>query len=214
MKGAGSDTGLGLTLGATREGIVPPLANREAPKAGTSLASTNSSSCYILVEAHQTSDQLLPYLPSLTSGALVVAGWIVVNKMQANRERRKQIRDFVSGQMKDLTELEKTIVTYHTAKRDESAEQTFLSKLTRFEKSCALLPKFVESQRVAKATSIRKLQVDSAAIQRMRKAMTLKHFLGEHDGPVAHTDGLIKEIENATTEVQDSLEDVRLAALD
>ena len=154
------------------------------------------------------------YAPSLISGILVISGWIVVNKAQANRERRKQIREFGAGLMKDLTELEKSVIEYHTNLRDTAVEQALISKLARFEKACGLLPRFVASQRVLKAASADQLKIDPRVIQRMRKAMTLEHFSDEHDEPISNVDPLIQGIEIAASEVQEALESVRLAALD
>lgn len=180
------------------------------------LPKTVCSECRIVVETHHSGSgsAFIAYAPSLISGALVIAGWFVVNKAQANRERRKQIREFVAGLIKDLTELEKVIIQYHTTQRDKSAEQALISKLTRFEKSCGLLPKFVASQSYWRATLPDRLTVSPSVIQQMRKAMTLKHFSDEHEAAVDCADPLIQEIEIATNEVQEALEAVRLASLD
>lgn len=116
--------------------------------------------------------------------------------------------------MKDLAELEKSVIEYHVAKRDGAKEQAIIAKLTRFERACGLLPEFVKSQRYAKAVSPNKLVVAAAVIQKMRKTMTLKHFSDEHTAPIETQDPLIQEIEIATNEVQEALERVRLASLD
>jgi hypothetical protein len=154
------------------------------------------------------------YLPSLLSAVLVVAGWYIVNKAQANRERRKQIREFASGLSKDLSDLEAVVIKYHTDPRDKSGERQIISKLTRFETACGILPKFVENQRFFKATPSQNLIVSGLVIQQMRKAMTLKHFYDEHSEPLDDSDQLIQGILASTDKVQETLTDVRLASLD
>lgn len=178
------------------------------------LPKTVCSECRVVVETPSRDSTLIATAPSLLSGALVITGWFIVNRAQANRERRKQIREFGAGLIKDLAELEKAIVEYHTTARNESSEQALISKLTRFEKACGLFPNFLAGQFFWKATAPESLKVSPSVIQKMRKAMTLKHFSDEHEGPVNCTDPLVQEIEIATNEVQEALEAVRLASLD
>lgn len=198
---------------ATRS-VEPP--NAALVAAAKDHSKTGCSECRVIVESPTNSKHSAfdAFLPSLMSGVLVIAGWFVVNKAQANRERRKQIREFVAALIKDLVELEKSIIDYHTNQRNAPAEQAIISRLTRFEKSCGLLPQFVANQLFLKATTAKSLIVSPLVVQRMRKAMTLKHFSDEHDGSINCTDPLIQEIEIATNEVQEALESVRLASLD
>lgn len=171
--------------------------------------------CHVVSKTKHANDWVPAYTPSLISSLLVVLGWFVVNKTQANRERRKQIREFVGMLIDILAELEISIIEYHTKKRDETLEQTLISRLTRFEKACARLPNFLSNQwPFLKAAKVNRVKVDPYLIQEMRKAMTLKHFLDEHDRPLPRSDPLILEIQNTTDVVQDSLESVRLASLD
>lgn len=172
------------------------------------------SECEFIARDFNKESEPFPYGPSLISAVLVIAGWVVVNKAQSNRERRKQIREFVSNLMKELAELEKAVLEYHTNQRDESLEQSILVKLTRFEKACELLPKFVSGQRYLKATPPTKLVINPPVIQQMRKAMTLHHFMDEHLSSMKNSDLLIQEIVITTYAVLDTLERVRLASLD
>jgi len=154
------------------------------------------------------------FIPTVVSGLLVILGWFVVNRNQANRERRKQIREYVLGLMEELSELESQIFKYHTEVRDKSVEQIFILRLTRFEKSCARLPEFSGRQFFLKAVKKDDLEVSPAIIQKMRRAMTLRHFMDEHDGAVEHTESILEEMAIAMDEVRDGLETIRLSVLD
>ena len=69
----------------------------------------------------------------------------VVHTAQNNRERRKQIREYVNGLYANLTELETLAIGYHTSAREESKEAEIISKLGRL--ACFnTLPRF-KSQR-------------------------------------------------------------------
>jgi hypothetical protein len=192
------------------------IANAQANSAADFKNNATSKECKCQVVVNSLPSDLLafPYVPSFISAFVVITGWIVVNKAQANRERRKQIREFASGLMKDLSELEKAIIEYHTTVRDEAKEQAIIARLTRFEKSIGLLPKFVAGQLLFKAATTTSLSIPPAVIQIMRKAMTLRHFSDEHTNPVKPTDTMIQEIEIATNDVHENLEKVRLASLD
>lgn len=153
-------------------------------------------------------------LPSLVSAVFVVVGWYVVNKAQGNRERRKQIREYVSDLCDDLEDLEASTIDYHTDEREEAKEQEIISKLGRFEKACSTLPRFLESQKYLKAVPPEKLKIDGRRLQVLRKAMTLNHFGDEHTGALRRQDPFIQEIELATVEMQEALECVRIDSLD
>ncbi len=154
-------------------------------------------------------------MPSAISAVLVVVGWVVVNKAQGNRERRKQIREYVATLCKDLAALEVMTIDYHTNPREEAKEQQIISNLGRFEKACALLPRFLESQKYwFKAAQPEKLKVDPHRVQVMRKAITLNHFGDEHIAALGHQDEFISTLKLASEDVQESLEVVRINALD
>lgn len=152
--------------------------------------------------------------PSIVSAVLVVIGWFVVAKTQANRERRKQIREFASDLMDRLGELEKLAVEYHTSERNQTNEHEIISKLARFEKACNSLPDFVEGQCFFGAARKSALEVDAKKIQQFRRAMTLKHFADEHIEILTHQSDLVQEFELAVCAVLDELEQVRIATLD
>ena len=145
---------------------------------------------------------------------MVVAGWYVVNKAQANRERRKQIREYVTDLRDDLANLEKLVIEYHTSERDVAKEHEIISKLGRFEKACSTLPRFLKSQRFLKAVPTGKLNVDGKCLQVLRKAMTLHHFADEHLGAIGVQHALIQQMELAAGDMQEALESVRIEALD
>ena len=154
-------------------------------------------------------------LPSAISAVLVVVGWFVVNKAQSNRERRKQIREYVTGLCDDLGELEALSIQYHTASREEAKEQEIISKLGRIEKACSALPRFVESQKYFfKAVQPEKLRMNGQCMQVLRKAMTLTHFGDEHTAALSRQDEYILSLELATVEMREVLERVRIDALD
>lgn len=153
-------------------------------------------------------------LPSFVSAVLVVIGWYVVNKAQSNRERRKQIREYISDLCDDLEELEALAILYHTAIRDESKESEIISKLGRFEKACSTLPRFLQSQKYFKAVPYKKLIIDGQCLQVLRKAITLNHFGDEHTRALSRQDTHIQNLELASVEVQEVLERVRIDSLD
>lgn len=153
-------------------------------------------------------------LPSFVSAVMVVVGWYVVNKAQSNRERRKQIREYVSDLCDDLEELEALTIGYHTATREEAKEQEIISKLGRFERACSTLPRFLQSQKYLKAVPPEKLKIDGQRLQVLRKAMTLNHFGDEHTGALNSQDEHIQNLELASVEMQEVLERVRIDSLD
>lgn len=148
------------------------------------------------------------------SAVLVVVGWYVVNKAQSNRERRKQIREYISDLCDNLEEIEALAIAYHTTERAEEKEQEIISKLGRFEKACSMLPRFTESQKYLKAVPASKLSVDAKLLQTFRKAMTLEHFGDEHAGALSRRHGHIQNLELASDEVQEALEKIRVDSLD
>lgn len=153
-------------------------------------------------------------LPSFVSAVMVMVGWYVVNKAQSNRERRKQIREYVSDLCDNLEELEALTIGYHTAAREEAKEPEIISKLGRFEKSCSTLPRFLQSQKYLKAVPPEKLKIDGQCLQVLRKAMTLNHFGEEHTGALNRQDVHIQNLELASVEMQEALERVRIDSLD
>ena len=174
----------------------------------TSRASPTESHIHVQV------DQAPSLLTIMLPAGLVVAGWFIVNKTQANRERRKQLREAVGDLQESLSELEKVAISYHSAARLPALEREILSKLGRFEKACSAIPRYVNSQRFWRACSPESVEVDARSIQQLRKAITLNHFADEHFGALDDQDELIQEIDLAATVVQERLEDVRIAALD
>jgi hypothetical protein len=145
---------------------------------------------------------------------LVIAGWFIVNKTQANRERRKHLRDAAAELQDKLWEIEKITIEYHSTSRQRALEREIVAKLGRFEKGCAALPRFVASQRFWPACKKDNVKIDAKAIQQFRKALTLRHFYDEHTDALDDGDDLIQLIEVACTEVNQSIDDVRIAALD
>lgn len=157
---------------------------------------------------------LIAVLPSLFSATVVVAGWYVVHRVQANRERRKHIREYVAALCDDLEVLEALAISYHTHNREVAKEQELISKLGRFEKACFTLPHFLESQKFFKAVPEEKLKIDAQLVQVLRKAMTLNHFGDEHTSALNDQDPFIQEIGLATVDMLDALERVRIDSLD
>lgn len=198
----------------------PALAASQIPTSTLNTASAKVCDPAAMLQCVQVTAPTPPnlitnMLPSAISAVLVVAGWFVVNKAQGNRERRKQIREYVANLCKDLATLEALAIEYHTSARAEAKEQQIISNLGRFEKACGLLPRFLESQKYwYKAVPPVKLKVDSHRIQVMRKAMTLDHFGDEHIVALGHQDEFIAALKLAMEEVQESLEAVRINALD
>lgn len=180
----------------------------------------NASTCIQLPKGGQNADSNGPslsttMLPSAVSALLVVVGWFVVNKAQANRERRKQIREHVADLCDDLDELEALAIGYHTALREEAKEREIISKLGRLEKACSTLTRFVDGQWCFfKAVGLKKLKMDGLRLQVLRKAMTLNHFGDEHTLPLGHQDDYISELELASMEMRGALERVRIDSLD
>ena len=107
-------------------------------------------------------------------------------------------------------------IKYHTSEREEANEQEIILKLGRLEKSCSTLPRFIESQKfLFKAVDPEKLKIDARRMQLLRKSMTLEHFGNEqHTGILSHQDDLIVNISLAAEEILESLEGVRIDALD
>jgi hypothetical protein len=184
------------------------------------LVTANMCECVPQTKCIQTADPKGPglattMLPSAISAVLVVAGWFVVNKAQSNRERRKQIREYVSDLCVDLVELEALAIGYHTTIREEAKEQEIISKLGRLEKACSNLPRFLDSQKyLFKAVKPEKLKMDGRCMQVLRKAMTLNHFGDEHTAALGRQDEYILSLELAAVEMREALECVRIDALD
>jgi hypothetical protein len=181
-----------------------------AASAPMGVAVTGAAYCppYVLAS------QYASIYPSLVSAVVVIIGWIVVNKAQANRERRKQIREYVAGLRSDLDALEKLVIGYHTSEREMPTEREIISRLGRFEKACSSLPRFLNSKSLIKAIKQDQLKVNDEHLQKLRKAMTLNHFADEHSGARSAQDELIQGVELAAEVVQEDLECVRIAALD
>ncbi len=148
------------------------------------------------------------------SPILVIVGWFVVAKTQANRERRKQIRDFTADLLDRLGDLETLVIEYHTTERNQSKEHEIISKLTRFEKACNSVQDFVAGQCFFPAARKSCLDIDAKTIQVLRSSMTLNHFFDDHTGPIPHESMLIHELELAVCTVIEELERIRIAALD
>jgi hypothetical protein len=183
------------------------------------LSSSSTPVCVVIKEAvpcppTSPPDMFAPILPSLVSAVMVVVGWYVVNKAQANRERRKQIREYVRDLRDDLANLETLVIEYHTTERNDAKGHEIISKLGRFEKACSSLPRFLNSQKFFKAVASDKLNIDGKCLQELRKAMTLNHFADEHAGALGVQDVLIQQIELTTGNMQEALESVRIEALD
>lgn len=164
--------------------------------------------------ASEAQPSWMALLPSGVSALMVVLGWYVVNKAQANRERRKQIREHIGDLQDELAELEESAIEYHTIGRDLAKEHRVLYRLGRFEKACSDLPRFVKSQRLLKAVPVSCLEIDATKISALNRSVTLAHFADEHDGPVLMGDLLVRELEGAVVEVHNVLENVRVHALD
>ncbi len=145
---------------------------------------------------------------------LVVVGWFIVNKTQANRERRKQLRDTVSNLQDALTELEKGAIKYHTSTRQRTHEMEIITTLGRFEILCSTLPRYAGKGRFLKACPPSAVTVSAEAIQKFRQALTLSHFADEHFVALSEDDELIAEIQGSCSLVYTALENVRIAALD
>ncbi len=180
---------------------------------------SSATACIVLKDAGicpaaETTNFFNTMLPSVVSGVLVVVGWYVVNKAQANRERRKQIREYVTDLATDLDDIETLAIDYHTTERDVAKEHELISKLGRFEKACSILPKFIDRQTFFKAVPPEKLNVDGESLQQLRKAMTLRHFADEHTAAIFANDGLIQELGLTAGEMQEVLKKVLIEALD
>lgn len=185
----------------------------------TSDKTSGASACIVLKDpgictTAESSTFFNTMLPSVVSGVLVVVGWYVVNKAQANRERRKQIREYVTDLATDLDDIETLAIDYHTQERDVAKEHELISKLGRFEKACSILPRFLDRQTFFKAVSPEKLNIDGERLQQLRKAMTLRHFADEHTAAIVANDDLIQELGLAAGEMQEVLKSVLIEALD
>lgn len=152
--------------------------------------------------------------PTAISAILVITGWVIVNKLQANRERRKQIRDQVANLREQLAEIENIAISYHTKDRDNSLERELITKLGRFEKSCSSLTKYGGNGWLFSAMNRKHLVVNAEAIQKLRQSMTLEHFYDEHLSAVTQDHEIVQGIQAAADVAYEALEYCRLAALD
>ncbi len=179
---------------------------------------SHANNCYreiqVTLATPEKSNPIATFGPSLISAILVVVGWFVVNKAQANRERRKQIREFASGLIKDLSEIERAAIQYHVEPRDKKEESLILTRLTRLEKACGIFPEFLNNQNIFRAVKVERLHVDSNLLREMRKAITLEHFWDEHTQPIEVDSAIVQNIGLAVSELQEAIEAVRLASLD
>ncbi len=217
--------------GSAAQDTVPGLSssgNKEASESGAGTGSKTSSvgalqatptatgctECQVIVQTLPAGLNLVSIAPTIVSATLVVIGWYVVYKTQGNRERRKQIREYLAVLTKDLADLESLVIGYHTKERDQLNEQAIISKLSRFERGCETLPRFLLGQKIFRAIESESLKIDTFLIQQLRKSMTLRHFADEHLEKLSYRDEVIQEIELAATNLQAALEVVRIAALD
>ena len=154
-------------------------------------------------------------LPTAVSAVIVIIGWFVVHTAQNNRERRKQIREYVNGLYANLTELETLAIGYHTSAREESKEAEIISKLGRLEKACFnTLPRFKSQRWLLRAIDPKKLKINGGHMQALRQAITLEHFDSEHNGAFKYQDEFIWKLRSAAEKASDDLETVRINALD
>lgn len=181
--------------------------------AGSTHACSPQAHCVQFAHAN-TPGLWITMLPSLVSAVLVIVGWYVVNKAQSNRERRKQIREYVADLRKDLEVLELLVIGYHTNNRDEIKEQEIISKLGRFEKACSTLPRFLNSQKFIKAVQPGTLNISGPCLQTLRKTMTLNHFGDEHAEALNRQSEFIENFELAADDVQNEFERIRIDSLD
>lgn len=196
----------------------------DSPQTGVSRSvlppGTNYStqSCVVIKESAPCVPQVdkseNPIALAAISPILVIIGWFVVNKTQANRERRKQIREFIADLLDRLGDLETLVVEYHTTERNQSKEHEIISRLTRFEKACESLQDFVAGQCFSPAVKKSLLEIDAKKIQVLRRSMTLNHFSDDHTATIPHESELVQELELAVCSVIEELERIRIAALD
>jgi|GEM_PF-4042956 len=172
--------------------------------------------CVQIKETIHTTPDNSTYLAttlSIISPILVIVGWYVVARTQANRERRKQIREYVSNLIERSYTLERLAIEYHTSERKVSAEHEIISSLTRLETACNSIVEFVARQ-CFPAVRSSLLEIDAKKIQVLRSAMTLHHFADEHNSCHSHTSTLIQNISLAVFDLIEDLEQIRISALD
>lgn len=159
--------------------------------------------------------EVLP-LNIIIPAVLVIAGWIIVYKTQANRERRKSLRDLVAGLFKDLHELEVEFIKYHTSDRDQALEYPLLAKLNRFEKSCNNIPNYFSSQwRIfVRAGNPKKVEIDLGILRGFKESLTLKHWMDEHTGKIERDNKVISDISISSEVLAERLEKIRIYILD
>lgn len=175
---------------------------------------TTYISCQIIEKPKNIEFDIWSIIPTFLSSLLVITGWLVVNKTQGNRERRKQIREHATKLKNYLEDLEELVISYHTNERDEAKEHSIISKLSRLEKSCQNTPNLLNGQKFFKAADEKLLRIDPSLIQKLRKSLTLNHFADEHINKLDFNNEAIQEIELAAINLKDSIDALQIYALD
>lgn len=160
-----------------------------------------------------------PTLSIVVTIVIAVLGWWVVHNTQSIRERRKQTREFIAKLKEDLLTVEQLAIDYHTSARDLKKEREMEQRLARFEHSYMLvLPRF---NRKAWPWAKKQLFCEEQAtpekqetFNNFRRALTLKHFGGEHDQPADITSDLAQIIQTMTLNVRADLDNLFLVVLD
>ncbi len=130
--------------------------------------------------------QIIPWI-------LVVFGWLIVNKQNNIREKRKEIRSILNQLLEELDSTEKLAISYHSAEKQliELGRDIKLS-LSRIGKSVNRHDLLPRGQRYP--------------IAKFRQAITLKNFDTEDFITQKVNSDLINEISATKDDLTDALE--------
>jgi hypothetical protein len=110
-----------------------------------------------------SSQTVFQVLGQIVTWVIVIAGWLVVNRQNNDREMRREIRSRLDTLEKDIRELELVCVQFHTSEYDDKNAWQIVTTLERL---------WDHSSRL-KLASDHALEV---RIFNVRRAMTLRNF--------------------------------------
>lgn len=137
-------------------------------------------------------------LKVLISTIIIVIGWVVVHKLSVARDRdssrREMIIDAANLMMKDIDDVFIHSYNYHSSIRDKSIEIALKMSLQDLSYRITQLKDITADENEIKLCRNTMLE--------MKKAISMKHFEEEHDGPIDQNSQQIQTIALTTLKLK------------